>query len=77
MSSNCILVYKLQDKILDIGIDPMTDESVNPQLEHELQQKLSKHLVSCTHPQCQKSFKARVEVGLQTDQGEYLKEIGI
>jgi len=74
MSSECIIVYKIQDEMLAIGINPITDESKNPTLEYELQQKLSTHLVSCTHPQCQKSFKARCDVGLQTIDGKYLRE---
>lgn len=73
MSSNCLIVYKLQDEMLAIGINPITDECKDPELDHSLQQTLSKHLISCTHPQCQKSFIARVQVGLQTKDGEYLK----
>lgn len=69
----CITLEKLQDTLLKIGIDEETDESNNEDELQEVQYQMSQHFMSCKHPDCITSFHARVEVGIQTTDGVYLK----
>jgi hypothetical protein len=69
----CETLYKLQDDLLRIGVDETTDESLDEEKRQEVQFQMSQHFMTCTHPDCVTSFKARVEVGIQTTDGVYLK----
>lgn len=72
-AENCLVLYKIQDRILAIGWEDDEDTSKNPELLNQLQNELSQHIMKCSDPQCQRSYKARVEVGIQTKDGVYLK----
>lgn len=71
----CSVIYKIQGDLLDIGYELDQNTSKNPKLVHELQQKLSKHIMICENSQCQISFKARVKVGIQDSLGNYLRSV--
>lgn len=74
-AENCPVLYEIQDRLLAIGWndDGITETSKNPELQKELQTELSQHIMKCSHSKCQTSYKARVEVGIQTKDGVYLK----
>jgi hypothetical protein len=71
--TECEILDKLQGTLLAIGVDEETDESNNEDERQEIQFQMSQHFMNCTHLDCIKSFKARVEVGIQTTDGVYLK----
>lgn len=72
-AENCLVLYKIQDRILAIGWEDDEDTSKNPELLNQLQNELSQHIMKCSHSECQTSYKARVDVGIQTKDGVYLK----
>jgi len=69
----CNILEKLQDTLLSIGVDEETDNSLDKEESQEIQFQMSRHFMTCKHLDCVTSFKARVEVGIQTVDGVYLK----
>ena len=69
----CNIIYDLQTEDLSIGFDAITDECENPELALDIQQRMSKHFSICDNDDCKISLNARVNVGIQTIDGIYLK----
>ena len=70
---DCPVLYKIQDRLLAIGFEDDENTSKNPELQKSIQNEISQHVMKCNHSKCQISYNARVEVGIQTKDGVYLK----